>query len=380
MVRIILNAIDAATEKKKEYFSPETRISPGKCPNGSPNLLPIQSKLVFTNSCEYAIISFHITNKVPGFYLVNVDYPIFSTLSDISKPFEGILLDAYGVFWGGNAIGLLPGSQKAMEELVQSGKIVGILSNTTQLSAKEIEKLRQHGLMMGTHFHFLITSGEVARSVFINGDLPFQTPNKRFWLFGGAHPSLSPHQAIFKDTAYEETDHAYEADFIYISVPHLHGEDQTDPDVFLKQVEELKESGLPMVCANPDRFAHEGNPARAVVRQGSIAAMYEALGGSVFYIGKPHGIVYNAAMQEFQRHLGQHSPAASSMQPSNILMVGDTPETDIRGANRCGLSSALVTKTGMMADRIARSNLGVAIQALPAQDIPAFFIKQLGGF
>ena len=54
-----------------------------------------------------------------------------------------------------------------------------------------------------------------------------------------------------------------------------------------------------MICVNPDRFAHEGNPPRAVVRQGSIALMHEEQGGQVFYIGKPADKMYFAAMESF---------------------------------------------------------------------------------
>lgn len=57
---------------------------------------------------------------------------VFPGITHLAKLFDGILLDAYGVFWGGNACGLLPGSKEAMEALVSQGKIVGILSNSTR--------------------------------------------------------------------------------------------------------------------------------------------------------------------------------------------------------------------------------------------------------
>ena len=63
---------------------------------------------------------------------MNKDLHIYPNILHISEKFKGILLDAYGVFWGGNECGLLPGALNAMEKLVGEGKIVGILSNTTQ--------------------------------------------------------------------------------------------------------------------------------------------------------------------------------------------------------------------------------------------------------
>lgn len=294
---------------------------------------------------------------------------IFPGITILSNRFNGLLLDAYGVFWGGNAVGPFPGAKEVMRKLVSEGKIIGILSNATQLASKEISKLQLSGLNQGEHFHFFITSGEIAKGIFSEGTLPFETPRNKFWLFGGVHPKYSYHGSIFQDTAYSETSDIEEADFIYISVPHINGEDQTDANLFLKELEKLQKRNLPMICPNPDQFAHEGNPPRAVVRQGSIALMYEAMGGQVFYIGKPENKAYATAMANFHKfHITN---------PTEILMVGDTPETDIRGARRFGMPSALVTQTGIMADRIAHHALENIVNTLSPFDLPNYYIGRL---
>ena len=294
---------------------------------------------------------------------------VFPGITRIAESYQGILLDAYGVFWGGNDCGLLPDSKLAMEKLVASGKIVGILSNSTQLAAKEVHKLKMHDLVQGKHFHFLMTSGEIARSLFLNENLPFETPTKMFWVFGGVHPKYSSYEAIFQDTLYQETLDIEEADFIYISVPHMDGEDQTNPELFREEVEKLKPLNLPMVCPNPDLFAHEGKPSKAVVRQGSIARIYEEIGGKVFYIGKPHQKAFAMAMSQFEK--------MAVRTPSDIIMVGDTPETDIRGARLFGMSSALITQNGIMSDRIAHSDFETALRNLDPQDFPDYLIERL---
>lgn len=289
-------------------------------------------------------------------------------LAEISNGFGAILLDAYGVFWGGNDVGLLPRAKEMMEALVSQGKVVGILSNSTQLAAKELYKLSQHSLIQGKHFHFLITSGEVTRELFLSHQLPFDTSNKKFWVLYGDHPRFSSHSSIFQGTTYVETPHIDEADFVYIGVPHIGGEDQTDPELFHEQVQQLKKENLILVCANPDRFAHEGKPARAVVRQGTIAALYEALGGTVHYIGKPYEAAYSHAMRHFHKE--------NIFDPKEILMVGDTPETDIRGARQFGMASALITQTGIMGDRIAQQGFEQAISTLSPKNTPNFFIER----
>jgi len=287
-----------------------------------------------------------------------------------SKNFDAILLDAYGVFWGGNGVGLLPGAKEVMADLTTQGKIVGILSNSTQLGEKEIQKLHTNGLIQGEHFHFMVTSGDIIKEVLFREELPFETPNKTYCLSGNAHPKFSSHKDIFFGSPYAEVSHFSQADFIYTSIPHILGEDQTNPDVFKEHVKNVIASGLPLVCANPDRFAHEGNPARAVVRQGTIARMYEELGGKVIYFGKPYSIAFKVAMERFA--------SWGIWNPNQVLMVGDTPETDIRGANLFGMNSVLVTKTGITADRISHAGMEIVLNSLSKEEVPHYLIETLG--
>jgi HAD superfamily hydrolase (TIGR01459 family) len=281
---------------------------------------------------------------------------------DLINSFPALLLDAYGVFWGGNGVGPLPGSIELMRQLVAQGKIIGILSNTTQLSLKEKEKFSKHQILENQHYHFIVTSGELARTIFLNNHLPFATPQKKYLLFCETDSKYPLPYDLFGGSPFRETKSPDEADFIYINVPLMRGEDQIDPSVFVKQIQELKKSGLPMVCANPDHFAHEGKPARLVVRQGSIAAIYEEMGGNVFYIGKPHLHAYQEAMRHFEFH--------NILERKKVLMIGDTPETDIRGAKNFGFFSALVTETGIMGERQTPSC------KLSPEETPNYFMKR----
>lgn len=290
-------------------------------------------------------------------------------LSEISHPFQGVLLDAYGVFWAGNAAGAFPGAASAMKALVDSGKIVGILSNATRLSSKEIEKLSRHGIHLGKHFHFLITSGEIARQTVLSNTLPFQLHVDRYYVLGGPYPEGGIHEEIFEGSSLSETEHVREAGFIYASTPQLSGVDQIDPSVFESHVKDCITSKLPMLCANPDLFAHEGNPPKAVVRQGSLARRYEELGGVVHYIGKPHTLAFATAMKEFAK-FDIHSP-------SSVVMIGDTPETDVRGAKRFGMASALITRTGITADRIEKFGEAKVLKELSSDDHPHYFLERL---
>lgn len=291
-------------------------------------------------------------------------------LLEATESFAGVLLDAYGVFWSGNATGLIPGADAAMKELVKRGKVVGILSNATRLGDQEIEKVKNFNLHLGKHFHFFLTSGDITRYILLSGSLPFSIKCKKFFVLGGPYPSVPIHKDLFTGTCYEETQDISEAGFIYASTPQILGKDQTDPQLFRRTVEKCKQADIPMICSNPDLFAHEGKPPLMVVRQGSIARMYEEMGGVVYYIGKPYYEAYDKAMQLFGM-LGVFDP-------HKILMIGDTPETDIRGANTYGLKSALLIGTGIMAERIQKHGLGKAMSSLSSHDIPNYFLDRLG--
>lgn len=293
-------------------------------------------------------------------------------VAEVVKNFRGVLLDAYGVFWGGNRVGILPGAADQMKRLVDAGKIVGILSNSTHLSSSDREKYERSGLVEEVHFHFIVTSGDIARRTFLRQALPFKTPRNQFCSFCTPHPQHLSHESLFHETIYSEVSDWREADFLYLSTPHLNGEDQTDPGQFWPQVKAFQETRLPMVCVNPDRFAHEGNPPRAVVRQGCIAAMYEEIGGSVFRIGKPERLPYSTAMEQFAER--------GIVSCRDVLMIGDTPETDIRGARRMGMSTALVTGGGIMGDRLSgEGGLESERRRLAPQDKPDHLIHAFSG-
>lgn len=298
---------------------------------------------------------------------------IYSDIFSVVDDYPAVLLDAYGVFWGGSTIGVLPGAKEAMARLVADGKVVGILSNTTQLVAKDAVKLEKHGIVKGTHYHFLLTSGEATFGILTNSMLAFPTPRMKACLSGPRHPVHAAGEALFKDTPYTLTEDSSEADFIYLDVPHIDGEDRTEPDDFKRMCEGLAKLNLPILCSNPDRTAQEGNPSRFVVRQGTIARMCESMGAHIHYVGKPHPYVYTLARQAFEQ--------AGVDVSSPVLMVGDNPETDIFGAKREGMHSALILRTGVAADHIEKNYGGdtlAFIEGLTVDTTPSYYLNQLG--
>lgn len=102
----------------------------------------------------------------------------------------------------------------------------------------------------------------------------------------------------------------------------------------LSKAHECIERGARLLATNPDNWcpvSHEKNRPGA----GATAAFLEAsTGRRAYYLGKPNGFMF----QEARRKL----VAASMQEPDQIVMIGDTMETDIRGAFEAGFSSYLV--------------------------------------
>ena len=78
---------------------------------------------------------------------------------------------------------------------------------------------------------------------------------------------------------------------------------------------------IPVICANPDKIAMHGDTTHKCA--GYIADKILAEGGQVIFIGKPNPLIYKIILEKF-----------SFAESSKVLMIGDTIETDIKGAKQ----------------------------------------------
>ena len=91
---------------------------------------------------------------------------------------------------------------------------------------------------------------------------------------------------------------------------------------------------LPFVCANPDLAVHVG--ARLFPCAGAIAALYEDMGGEVYWAGKPHPAAYRTALQRAAELTG------GPVDRRAVLAIGDAVRTDLAAAAGAGVDSLLV--------------------------------------
>ena len=81
-----------------------------------------------------------------------------------------------------------------------------------------------------------------------------------------------------------------------------------------------------MICTNPDLIVDRGEVRELCA--GSVAMVFEKMGGEVVYFGKPHPEVYNQSINNENK---------------KILAIGDNLNTDIKGANLLNYDSLLIS-------------------------------------
>ena len=81
-----------------------------------------------------------------------------------------------------------------------------------------------------------------------------------------------------------------------------------------------------MICTNPDLIVDKGDKREYCA--GSIAMVFEELGGNVSYFGKPHPEVYNQSIKTVDK---------------KIIAIGDNLRTDIKGAININYDSLFIT-------------------------------------
>ena len=81
-----------------------------------------------------------------------------------------------------------------------------------------------------------------------------------------------------------------------------------------------------MICTNPDLIVDRGS--KRELCAGSVAMVFEKMGGQVIYFGKPYPEVYNQSIDNKNK---------------KILSIGDNLNTDIKGANLLNFDSLIIS-------------------------------------
>lgn len=256
----------------------------------------------------------------------------FPDVGSLAGGFDGFILDQWGVLHDGTRP--YRGAAECLQRLHGAGKRLVVLSNSSKREAESLELMRAMGFDPACIERF-VTAGEEARKALLSHPL-----GTRCYAF-----TRGGDRSLLDGIGLEMVERIEDAEFLAVI-----GSDspQRLAADYEPQLREGIARGLPMVCANPDtaRFTPQG----LTEAQGVLALRYEALGGRVFFHGKPHPPIYRACLE------------ALGCPAEKVVAIGDSIDHDVLGAARVGIRSALIPG-GVHAEA-----LGIAWGELPAPE------------
>ncbi|RCS21794.1 TIGR01459 family HAD-type hydrolase [Phyllobacterium salinisoli] len=251
-----------------------------------------------------------------------IDIPT-TTLLDLIARYDVFFIDQFGVLRDDE--GAYRGAIEALRRLKAMGKAVVILSNSGRSGDYNAKRLSRIGFVRDSFDHF-VTSGDAAYAVLSRQGPPVPPGSNCLTISSGDDRNLAERLGM------RTVEDAAKADLVVISG----GEAETVPmEFYAEMLRPAAERRIPAICTNPDIHKLAGGTIAAGA--GSIAQLYERLGGPVRWFGKPFGDIYEQALQL------SGNPARV-----NVVCIGDSIDHDVLGASRSGLDSVLV-RTGILA-------------------------------
>ncbi|MGH0001107.1 TIGR01459 family HAD-type hydrolase [Pseudovibrio ascidiaceicola] len=241
-------------------------------------------------------------------------------LSQIADQFNGILCDVWGVLH--NGVSAFPAAIDALDTYkARYGKPVVLITNAPRPSREIEEHLRSLGVPRAC-YDSIVSSGDVVQAdlrAIDHAKVYHIGPKKNHSLFHGASFDF-----VEPDTA----------DIIVCS--GLNDRRVEEPEDYRSHFEDLLKLDLPLICANPDIVAEQGD--KLVWCGGALAKLYAEMGGRVIITGKPFHPIYDMARAELNVHAGR------ALEKGEILAIGDGLPTDIKGANAQGIPALFLTE------------------------------------
>ena len=228
-------------------------------------------------------------------------------LADIFKNYDTFIIDLWGVMH--NGVTLNPNAIDAVDKLKKNSKKIIFLSNAPRPSSKVINFLLKMK-MDKKYLEHVMTSGEAAMRAINQKKF-----GKTFYHLGPARDI-----SVFEKVKNDRTD-LKSCDFILCT--GLFDEYDNDLDYYKNFL--LKHTSKKLICTNPDLIVHRGNIEELCA--GSVAKVFEELGGEVIYFGKPHKDVYDMCFGSNEK----------------VLAIGDNLRTDIKGANNLDKDCLLIS-------------------------------------
>ena len=230
-------------------------------------------------------------------------------LQSIADNYDLFYIDLWGVVH--NGVNLHEKAIAVLKELLKKNKVFVLLTNAPRPNKTVQNFLEKMGMDKVLRDH-VFTSGEAALNYLKKSYL-----SKKFYHIGP--PRDFDLFYLFEKNKCEDI-----SDSEYLLCTGLFD----DHDKDLKFYKDLLEKHITkkMICTNPDLIVDRGEVRELCA--GSVAMVFEKMGGEVVYFGKPHPEVYNQSTDNKNK---------------KILAIGDNLNTDIKGANLLNYDSLLIS-------------------------------------
>ena len=246
-----------------------------------------------------------------------------NSFSEILDKYDMFILDQWGVMHDGNR-----GYEHAIvavNNLINKNKKLTIISNSSKRKISSINCLKNLGFDKN-NFIEVMTSGEMIWQELYNFSDKYNVKLKNcFHIYDTSkEDGLDFRIGLEK---FKFIDNIKDADFILACTPFQ----KTKPIDYIPILNYALDMKLIMFCANPDFVTNEMNNKKNTYCAGTIADLYDRMGGKVIILGKPSKEIY----LEIFKNINQ-------IDHSRIVAVGDSLDHDILGAVNFGIDSVLI--------------------------------------
>jgi len=260
---------------------------------------------------------------------------MFTSFEEIADNYRAIFFDAFGVLK--NSEKVFDGVPELIADLQRSGKEIFIVTNDSSKAPEQMARAYRHpeqGEVIGPER--VISSGLLARDFLAN-------KVRRGWV---AYLGTEASAYYIKDAGLSpvpvaecEEEHAPKALVL------LDDEGFDWARDINKAINWVRRFHIPVLIANAD-LEYPRKEAEVGIAIGGLGRLMEHLLRKTFIrFGKPDPMMFAFAYQQLLNKRPE-------LTMRDILMVGDTLETDIRGANAFGVDTALVLSGNTLAQNV----------------------------
>jgi HAD superfamily hydrolase (TIGR01459 family) len=244
--------------------------------------------------------------------------PVLDQAGKLLARYDVLISDVWGVVHDG--VWALPPACDALTAFREQGGAVVLLSNAPSPS-EQVAELLDRKKVPRNSWDKLVTSGDVTRALIA------ESHHRKVF-----HIGWQSDRSVF-DRAEIELVGEDEADLVVAT--ELNDYRTETPEQYRPLLGRFAARGVPFICGNPDLVVHVGHDLLPCA--GSLAAIYEELGGSVAWAGKPYRPAYDLALEAARSARGGHP-----VDPAKVLVIGDAVRTDLAGARLMGFDSLFI--------------------------------------